>query len=712
MPPNFLNHSSQVLLLFLLLFLLLSHGSMASEASSRNHIDSISAPERGGVGAYVSFLNESASIDFEGLYDEKMNSISRSGDPGSYHYEVLEGKECASMNYIDWSSAQHYFNWLEYSASSFCSSSLQSSASSLSSACDERLRSNHMLVEPREESARNSQKNSGGTSDSTPAEVLGKILLGVFAAIEMEEVTAPNAAIREHSSSVSSNLHKENNSVAESVVPNPAILKDDITTLSTGALMGFLRSPDEKKKILEKMHTQAAQDLKGRHHHLSEQITTWEMALYNKHHYCFLGEREEKGKEVAVLTSSMPTQLQSLAALSRAMDLMDDAWIFRNPFLQMWDATTVVDKSGKPDPNAVGMKLYLLRQVDALNTHLQQFEKIADMIIEYSALQERCLTLAIAETAAGHTDIAEKFQEAADFAKQAILSYAPWSQKMKDGAISEAELLHLEGLRLHFRALECDYTARSMQATAQGNEEQARNLKNAAWSSENAAETFERVSQAKTQDQLKVVAAYEQAAHYLLQRVEASVQGDDEQMENLQKATVSCCKAAEAFQQATEDGIKDQPKTVAAYEQAARYQLQRAEANAEGNGEQAENLKNAATSCSKAALFFKETAEGRNKSYPKAAKAQEQAIRYWLQCAQAWAQGNQEKATDLEKAANMCETAEVFLRGNICNSYDILDIPLANKQLQCAKVYANEGTAKGDALAREINDWMARRLSK
>ena len=158
------------------------------------------------VGDYTIFLNEVASVDPHGLYDEKMETqptgyslqatgpetavacgfIIRSGEPGHYCYTVAEEKEDFLINYLSRSSAQYYFNWLEHSAST---STLNFNGCEVA-ACDEQLQSNRLIFHE-EQSAAVTQKNSGGNKKGE-LEKIAAIIAGtsvVFGANELREET-------------------------------------------------------------------------------------------------------------------------------------------------------------------------------------------------------------------------------------------------------------------------------------------------------------------------------------------------------------------------------------------------------------------------------------------------------------------------------------------------------------------------------------------
>ncbi|MFI0348127.1 MAG: hypothetical protein ACH346_05085 [Chthoniobacterales bacterium] len=73
------------------------------------------------VSDYCDFLNHVAATDPHHLYDEAMGSnentacIQRLGEPGSYHYEVITGRENDPITYVTWLDKARYCNWLEAS---------------------------------------------------------------------------------------------------------------------------------------------------------------------------------------------------------------------------------------------------------------------------------------------------------------------------------------------------------------------------------------------------------------------------------------------------------------------------------------------------------------------------------------------------------------------------------------------------------------------
>src|SRR5262249_38709728 len=69
------------------------------------------------VGQYTAFLNAVAATDTYGLYttalatDLHVASISQSGSPGSYTYNVI-GSPNKPITYVSWGDAARFANWL------------------------------------------------------------------------------------------------------------------------------------------------------------------------------------------------------------------------------------------------------------------------------------------------------------------------------------------------------------------------------------------------------------------------------------------------------------------------------------------------------------------------------------------------------------------------------------------------------------------------
>ena len=130
-----------------ILLALLALGSLQGASERFNFIT---------AGEYCDFLNAIAETDFHHPYDENQAggwrleargpeittaTLLRFGEPGTYHYEVAQGKEDAAITFVSQDSAKDYFHWLEDASSSCCSSSLQSPVSSLSFASTDNFNS-------------------------------------------------------------------------------------------------------------------------------------------------------------------------------------------------------------------------------------------------------------------------------------------------------------------------------------------------------------------------------------------------------------------------------------------------------------------------------------------------------------------------------------------------------------------------------------------
>ena len=68
------------------------------------------------AGDYCEFLNEIASTDADCFFEEKMKGLVRTGEPGSYHYDVAQG-ENATISFVSQLEDIYYRDWLENAVS-------------------------------------------------------------------------------------------------------------------------------------------------------------------------------------------------------------------------------------------------------------------------------------------------------------------------------------------------------------------------------------------------------------------------------------------------------------------------------------------------------------------------------------------------------------------------------------------------------------------
>ncbi|MBX9742469.1 MAG: hypothetical protein K2W99_02875, partial [Chthoniobacterales bacterium] len=201
------------------------------------------------------------------------------------------------------------------------------------------------------------------------------------------------------------------------------------------------------------------------------------------------------------------------------------------------------------------------------------------------------------------------------------------------------------------------YRLDQAKAHAEGNLEKATNLGNAAYGAVEAVHPFAVAGEAGISKETRD--AYKQAGFYYLDQAKAHAEGNLEKAENLNKAAKVVDWAAECFIRAAKEGISEEEKN--AYEQAGSYRLDQAKAHAEGNLEKATNLGNAAYGAVEAVHPFAVAGEaGISKETRDAYK---QAGFYYLDQAKAHAEGNLEKAENLNKAAKVVDwAAECFIR--------------------------------------------------
>ena len=105
------------ILLFLVSFF--TSSSLFAEALTGKHLEDQSknftalkaTDNQVTTGEYCYFLNTEAAADPHSLYNDKMDSILRTGTPGSYHYDFLVEQENLPINGITQCAAMRYANW-------------------------------------------------------------------------------------------------------------------------------------------------------------------------------------------------------------------------------------------------------------------------------------------------------------------------------------------------------------------------------------------------------------------------------------------------------------------------------------------------------------------------------------------------------------------------------------------------------------------------
>ena len=151
------------------------------------------------------------------------------------------------------------------------------------------------------------------------------------------------------------------------------------------------------------------------------------------------------------------------------------------------------------------------------------------------------------EGEAGNTNAGVQLKSAADSFDRAIEYYRQFGQKMKEGDAPAARPLREEGrisqtrgLDMYYRGLcsqshrlESHYQALAVQAKVEGNDAQANNLFMVAGTCNLAIESFEKASEARKQNQPNVASVWEKAANYFLQSAEVRAEGNAAQANKL-----------------------------------------------------------------------------------------------------------------------------------------------------------------------------------
>ena len=144
---------------------------------------------------YSVFLNQVAATDAQRAYDEKMDGLVRTGEPGQYSYAVASGEEEKSMAYVDQIAARSYHHWKQNDVSADDSSSTPQ--------IDLNLRSNRFSFYELSAAARVelSKKSSGKGSGETPwktvegAAIALATVLGGGSAAEAHAMREPEHSI-------------------------------------------------------------------------------------------------------------------------------------------------------------------------------------------------------------------------------------------------------------------------------------------------------------------------------------------------------------------------------------------------------------------------------------------------------------------------------------------------------------------------------------
>ena len=121
---------------------------------------------------YCTFLNNSVTDNLLGLYEEKMNNIERSGNPGAYHYTVTPGNEQTSATFMNQLLAAQYEMRSDSAASIFLAQALPT---------DPALQSNHSILQNTPKSIIGLTEKSSSTHEVRKTVLEGTCLMELVA---------------------------------------------------------------------------------------------------------------------------------------------------------------------------------------------------------------------------------------------------------------------------------------------------------------------------------------------------------------------------------------------------------------------------------------------------------------------------------------------------------------------------------------------------
>ena len=257
---------------------------------------------------YCEFLNATAAADPQGCYEEKMGRqatdyrlqatgseagvasqlITRSGEPGSYCYEVAEGKEDLVINYVGQNAAICYCDWLGYSASTL---TLNFNGCEVA-ACDEQLRSNRLYFQQDTISVMPGLTKKNGKGDNLASSVLKDSLIFVGAIVAMEEGTNINRPTEREGVRETQSSHAA--TVSRMHVQGEDSLKEKAQS-SAGTMTEEIRR--EKIASLQAMITRLEQEHVAQSHLLEQQNRV--LQVQHDETASLLGKIEEEEATVA-----------------------------------------------------------------------------------------------------------------------------------------------------------------------------------------------------------------------------------------------------------------------------------------------------------------------------------------------------------------------------------------------------------------------------
>src|SRR3990167_4604591 len=269
-----------------------------------------------------------------------------------------------------------------------------------------------------------------------------------------------------------------------------------------------------------------------------------------------------------------------------------------------------------------------VQRVGSLDDNIESLEGVSDIILALSEQKNRCFASAAVATATNNVKIAKQFQAVVKTAEKSIDSYRQFSQKMKERNVRAASRFRMKGFSLECKALGDEYRA---QVAINGESTENQKFLTAAEKVTYAVEYLEEVIKARAEDKDEIATALEQAVRYQLQAAQAVANGDSIKAENFLSASANVSYITVVLEEVAKARSEGKDEAVKAYEQAVQYRFQIAQAAANGDNNKVKSLSTAADNVVHAAEQLKNAAQVRNQGQEEIAKTYEQVADYHMQ---------------------------------------------------------------------------------
>ncbi|HLB33737.1 MAG TPA: hypothetical protein VJK54_05830 [Chthoniobacterales bacterium] len=318
--------------------------------------------------------------------------------------------------------------------------------------------------------------------------------------------------------------------------PIAANLGNRILSFSPDIIFQFLRSPVAKQTDYKQKYQQAVEELQEKYPNLANEIAVWKDAVEEWSECRIPQKKEALYQSIIALASSMPSELYQLVTLTQAMKIMEDAIVYTHYLPFAWEKYDQNTNTQEAKITATRAKIILLAQIDTINSNIQHLEKAADAVIRLAEQKNRSLILTDSERTAEatadteraverHHNAAVNFEEAAVTAQEAIVSYLQYAQKMKEGNASVAFPFYVNGFALELKTLinevEAENTSKGFRSDQGVPYLLFYSIDSKKKFINDTKELLEKAAWARREGAIEAANAFDQAADYYLQVVQA-----------------------------------------------------------------------------------------------------------------------------------------------------------------------------------------------